>query len=61
MSSIVWLGFMVIFVVAAVLSHHTPKGGKPVAGTRLMKSARGILIVGMVVCGAIGVWSAFKH
>ena len=61
MSSIVWLGLMAVLVVAAVLSHHTPKGGKPVAGTRLMKNARGILVVGMVVCGAIGIWSAFKH
>ncbi len=61
MSSLVWLGLMVVLVVAAVLSHHTPKGGKPVTGTRLMKSARGILIVGIVVCGAIGVWSAFRH
>jgi hypothetical protein len=52
---------MVVLVVAAVLTHHTPKGGKPVAGTRLMKSARGILIVGMVVCGAIGIWSVFKN
>jgi len=61
MSSLVWLGLTVFLVVAVVLSHRTPKGGKPVAGTRLMKSARGILIVGMVVCGAIGLWSAFKH
>jgi hypothetical protein len=61
MNSLIWLGLMVVLVVAAVLTHHTPKGGKPVAGTRLMKSARGILIVGMVVCGAIGIWSVFKN
>jgi hypothetical protein len=61
MSSLVWLGLTAFLVVVAVLSHHTPKGGKPVAGTRLMKSARGILIVGVVLCGAIGIWSAFKH
>jgi hypothetical protein len=61
MGTLVWVGLAVFLVVAAVLSHHTPKGGKPVAGTRLMKSARGILIVGVVVCGAISIWSAFNH
>ena len=61
MSSFVWLGFVVVLVVDVVLTHHTPKGGRPVNGTRLMKSARGILIVGVIVTGAIGIWSAFKH
>lgn len=61
MSSFIWLGLVVVLVVDAVLTHLTPKGAKPVAGTRLMKSARRILIVGVVVSGAIGVWSAFKH
>jgi len=61
MSSFVWLGLTAFLVVAVVLSHRTPKGGKPVAGTRLMKSARGILVFGLVLCSAIGVWSAFKH
>jgi uncharacterized protein YjeT (DUF2065 family) len=61
MSSLIWLGLVVVLVVDAVLTHLTPKGGKPVAGTRLMKSARRILIVGVIVGGAISVWSAFKH
>jgi hypothetical protein len=61
MSSLVWLGLTAFLVVVVVLSHRTPKGGKPVAGTRLMKSARGILILGMLLCGALGIWSAFKH
>ena len=61
MSSFVWLGFVVVLVVDVVLTHHTPKGGRPVNGTRLMKSARGILIVGVIVTGAIGIWNAFKH
>jgi hypothetical protein len=52
---------VVVLVVDAVLTHLTPKGGKPVAGTRLMKTARRILVVGVVVSGAIGVWGAFKH
>jgi hypothetical protein len=61
MSSLVWLGLTVVLVVDVVLTHHTPKGGKPVDGTRLMKSARRILVVGVVVSGAIAIWSAFKH
>ena len=61
MSSFVWLGLVSLLVVAAVLTHHTPKGGKPVAGTRLMKRARGVLVVGVLVFGAIGIWSVFKH
>jgi hypothetical protein len=61
MSSFVWLGLTGFLVVAVVLSHRTPKGGNPVAGTRLMKSARGILVLGLVLCSAMGVWSAFKH
>jgi uncharacterized protein YjeT (DUF2065 family) len=61
MSSLIWLGLVVVLVVDAVLMHLAPKGGKPVAGTRLMKSARRILVVGVIVSGAIGVWSAFKH
>jgi hypothetical protein len=61
MSSFVWLGLTAFFVVVVVLSHWAPKGGKPVAGTRLMKNARGILIVGMVLCGALGLWTVFKH
>ena len=61
MSSFVWLGLVVVLVVDVVLTHRTPKGGKPVDGTRLMKSARGILVVGVIVTGAIGIWSAFKH
>jgi hypothetical protein len=61
MSSLVWLGLTVVLVVDVVLTHRTPKGGKPVDGTRLMKIARRILIVGVVVSGAIAIWSAFRH
>jgi hypothetical protein len=61
MSPLIWLGLVVVLVVDVVLTHHTPKGGRPVDGTRLMKSARGILIVGVIIGGAISIWSAFKH
>ena len=61
MSSIVWLGFAVIFVAGVALTRTGPKGGKPVANTRLMGAARHVLIVGVVVCGALGVFGMFRH
>ena len=61
MSSFIWLGLTALLVVAVVLSHRTPKGGKPVAGTQLMKSARGILVLGLVICSAISIWGFIKR
>lgn len=61
MSSFVWLGLTVTFVVAVVLVHVVPVGGKPVAGTRLMKSARLVLIGGIIVCGALGLVASLGH
>lgn len=44
------LGIVVIFVAIASVLGLTPKGGKPVARTRLMSVARAILvIVGIVL------------
>ena len=60
MSSFVWLGLTVVFVVVVVLTGRTPKGGKPVARTRLMRAARGVLVGGIVACGAAGLWGAFR-
>jgi hypothetical protein len=61
MNSLVWIALAVILVTAVALTGAGPKGGKPVARTRLMGMARMILIVGVVVCGALGVFGAFKH
>jgi hypothetical protein len=61
MSSLVWLGLIVLLVVGVVLTGHGPKGGKPVARTGLMKAARFVLIAGIILCGAFGVASAFRH
>lgn len=61
MSSIFWLGLTVIFVVGAVLTGHTPKGGKPVARTGLMRTARSVLVGGIIACGAAGLWDAFRR
>jgi hypothetical protein len=44
----------VVLVVAVALTGAGPKGAKPVGRTRLMKTARGILIGGVIVFGAIG-------
>jgi hypothetical protein len=58
MSSIVWLGLTALFVVVVVLTGRTPRGGKPVGRTRLMHSARTVLLVGgIVVSGGMLVWS----
>jgi hypothetical protein len=61
MGSLVWLGLTVVFVVVVVLTGHSPKGGKPVARTGLMRTARGLLIGGIIACGAVGLWGAFRH
>jgi hypothetical protein len=61
MSSIFWLGLAVLLVTAVALTGAGPKGGKPVARTRLMGMARYVLIVGVVVCGVLGVFGAIRH
>lgn len=61
MSSLVWLGLAVIFVVGVVLTGLSPKGGKPVARTRLMRTARGLLVGGVVAFGAVGLWGVLRR
>jgi hypothetical protein len=61
MSSLVWLGLTVAFVVVVVLMGLTPKGGKPVERTRLMKAARHVLLTGVIVCGAMGLWGYLRR
>ena len=61
MSSIVWLGLAVVFVAGVALTRTGPKGGKPVANTRLMGAARHVLVLGVIVCGALGVFGAFRR
>lgn len=60
MSSLVWLAITVLLVVGVALTGLGPKGGKPVARTRLMKAARFILIGGIVLCAALGVFGALR-
>ena len=61
MSPGLWLALAVVFVVGAVLTGASPKGGKPVARTRLMKTARLILIGGVLVFGGLGLAALFTH
>ena len=61
MSSIVWLGLAAILVGVVALTRTGPKGGKPVANTRLMGAARYVLVLGVIVCGALGVVGVFQH
>ena len=61
MSSLVWLGLAVFFVVVVVLTGTGPKGGKPVARTRLMGTARVFLMGGILVCAVLGLMGAFRH
>ena len=60
MNPLGWLGLTVLFVVGVVLTGLGPKGGKPVARTGLMKAARFVLIAGIILCGALGVFSALR-
>ena len=61
MSSLVWLALAVFLTVGVALTGRGPKGAKPVGGTRLMKSARFFLIVGILVCGGLGVMNAIRN
>jgi hypothetical protein len=55
------LAIAVVLAVGVALTGHGPKGAKPIAGTRLMKSARLILIVGILVCGGLGLVGAIRN
>lgn len=61
MSSLVWLAIVVVLSVGVALTGHGPKGAKPVAATRLMKSARFVLIGAILLCGALGLVGALRH
>jgi hypothetical protein len=61
MNPFAWLGLTVVFVVVVALTGSGPKGGKPVARTALMRTARGVLVIGVVVCAALGLWGAFRR
>lgn len=61
MNPFVMLGVTVVLVLAVVLTGTGPRGGKPVAGTRLMKTARLFLVGGALICAGLGVAAAVRH
>ena len=60
MNPIVWLAAAVVLVALVAIAGVGPKGGKPVARTRLMKTARGFLIVGILICAALGIFGSLR-
>jgi hypothetical protein len=54
MNPLAYLCVALVLVIAVALTGSGPKGAKPVGRTRLMKTARVILIGGVLVFGAIG-------
>jgi hypothetical protein len=61
MSPFIYLCVTVLLVVAVALTGRGPKGAKPVGRTRLMKTARVILVGGVIVFGAIGLLGTIRH
>jgi hypothetical protein len=61
MNPFVYLALTVLLVLAVVLTGTAPKGGKPVARTRLMRTARLFLVAGMVLFGGLGVAATVRH
>jgi hypothetical protein len=61
LSSLGWLAVAVVLAVGVALAGHGPKGAKPIAGTRLMKSARLVLIVAILVCGGLSLVGAMRN
>ena len=45
MSWFAWLGLAVLVTAVAAIAGITPRGSRPVAGTRLMGAARVVLVV----------------
>ncbi len=54
MNPLAYLAVAVLLVVAVALTGTGPKGAKPIGRTRLMKTARVVLLGGIIVFGAIG-------
>jgi hypothetical protein len=60
MSSLLWLGLAVFVVGGVALFGRGPKGGNPVARTRLMHAARYVLLLAAVAAGAVGLLGLFR-
>lgn len=49
-----------ILAVVAALTGFAPKGGKPVARTKLMKTARWFLLALVIVCAGLGLFATVR-
>jgi hypothetical protein len=54
MSPVVYIAAALLLVVAVALTGTAPKGAKSIGHTRLMTTARAILIGGIIAFGVIG-------
>ena len=56
-----YLAIAVILVVIVAVTGVSPRGGKPVARTRLMKTARLFLFAGVVLFAGLGIAATVRH
>jgi len=61
MSPFIYLGITVVLVGIVALTGTGPKGGKPVARTRLMKTARLFLVAGALLFAGLGAAATVRH
>jgi len=61
MNPFVYLAVAVILVGVVALIGTGPKGGKPVARTRLMKTARLFLVAGVFLFAGLGIAAVVRH
>jgi len=61
MSPLIYLAIAVILVGTVALTGAGPKGGKPVARTRLMGTARLFLIGGALLFAGLGAAATVRH
>ena len=61
MSPFVYLALTVILVGVVAVTGTGPRGGKPVARTRLMKTARLFLFAGVLLFAGLGVAAVVRH
>jgi hypothetical protein len=61
MNPLFWVAAALLLAVVAALTGFAPKGGKPVARTKLMKTARWFLFALVIVCVGIGLFATVRR
>jgi len=61
MSPFIYLGITVVLIATVALTGTGPRGGKPVARTRLMKTARLFLVAGALLFAGLGAAATVRH